>query len=225
MLARRLMSHESAEIVLAGLLRDHLGTRPEAAAAAAESRRARTPSSSANDITAPPSTSKSVTSPAVKGEQSVSPLRVAGAESDRRRRQRKRESSEPEVVAPERVDEFDFKYTVKETEAGSVQNTSERSKREDAPQATSPAISTGKSEGLEIFLSLGRRDGVSPDDVVATLQASAIAESAVTHVSVRHHHTFVGVSRACFDAALQALDGAHIAGRLARAEPAKSGRP
>ncbi len=42
-LARRLLSHESAEQVVATLLRDHLGMRPEAAEAAADARRARNP--------------------------------------------------------------------------------------------------------------------------------------------------------------------------------------
>jgi ATP-dependent RNA helicase DeaD len=44
-LARRLLTHESAERIVAGLLRDHLGTRPreEQVKAAAESRRAKNP--------------------------------------------------------------------------------------------------------------------------------------------------------------------------------------
>jgi ATP-dependent RNA helicase DeaD len=42
-LARRLLSHEQAETVIAGLLRDHLGARPEAAEEATAARRARAP--------------------------------------------------------------------------------------------------------------------------------------------------------------------------------------
>jgi ATP-dependent RNA helicase DeaD len=42
-LARRLLTHDSAERIVAALLRDHLGARPEAASEAAEARRAKTP--------------------------------------------------------------------------------------------------------------------------------------------------------------------------------------
>jgi ATP-dependent RNA helicase DeaD len=55
-LARRLMTHEAAEAIVAGLLRDHLGARPDAAREATEARRTRTSSSSArreNESAAP----------------------------------------------------------------------------------------------------------------------------------------------------------------------------
>jgi ATP-dependent RNA helicase DeaD len=46
-LARRLLTHENAEIIVAGLLRDHLGARPEAAEEATAARRARPPARAA----------------------------------------------------------------------------------------------------------------------------------------------------------------------------------
>jgi len=46
-LARRLLTHEQAEVVLAGLLRDHLGARPEALDEATAARRAKPPTRSA----------------------------------------------------------------------------------------------------------------------------------------------------------------------------------
>src|SRR5450432_2630217 len=42
-LTRRLLSHEQAETVIAGLLRDHLGARPEAPEEAMAARRAKAP--------------------------------------------------------------------------------------------------------------------------------------------------------------------------------------
>lgn len=42
-LARRLISHEAADVIVAGLLRDHLGARPEAQESAAALRRSRLP--------------------------------------------------------------------------------------------------------------------------------------------------------------------------------------
>jgi len=45
-LARRLLSHDEREAIVAGLIRDHLGARPNASANASASRRARTPAPS-----------------------------------------------------------------------------------------------------------------------------------------------------------------------------------
>jgi len=50
-LARRLLTHEDAEVIVAGLLRDHLGARPDAAEEATAARRARPPARAAE---APP---------------------------------------------------------------------------------------------------------------------------------------------------------------------------
>lgn len=227
MLARRLLSHEAAENVVASLLRDHLGTRPEAATAAAETRRARLPSGSANDGSAiapsAPSMPAQVSQP-LRSSRSGSP---ADAENKRRRRRRnepEEQGSYPDSSRNETApgNEFDFKFTVKDSPMQGIYLTDEKTQAEDAPPIQ---VAATNAEAPEIFLSLGRRDGVNSDDVLAALQANAVAKSAVTHVSVRHHHTFVGVTRSCFEAALAALDGANIAGRLARAEPAKSGRP
>jgi hypothetical protein len=125
-------------------------------------------------------------------------------------------------------EEFDFKYTVQDggTSSGDKRPEGTEISTQDAQRHVSVAPQATTAEGeAEIFVSLGRRDGVSSEDVIAALQSSSIDRSAVNHVSVRHHHTFVGVARTSFNAALVALDGASIAGRLARAEPAKSSRP
>jgi hypothetical protein len=124
-------------------------------------------------------------------------------------------------------EEFDFKYSVQDSGAARCAVRPEETRvHEQEVQRRLPLDPPAATEkDAEIFVSLGRRDGVSSEDVIAALQSSAIDRSAVNHVSVRHHHTFVGVARSSFDAALGALDGANIAGRLARAEPAKSSRP
>lgn len=73
-------------------------------------------------------------------------------------------------------------------------------------------------------MNMGRRDGVSSEDVLTLLAQSAIPREDILHVNVRHHHTFVGVRRPSFQMVLGALDGAKIAGRVARAEQARSAR-
>jgi ATP-dependent RNA helicase DeaD len=57
-LARRLVSHEAADHIIAGLLRDHLGARPEAVEQAAAARRSKTvPAESRSNVLAPSSES------------------------------------------------------------------------------------------------------------------------------------------------------------------------
>jgi ATP-dependent RNA helicase DeaD len=227
MLARRLMSHEGVEVVLAGLIRDHLGTRPDASTIAAENRRSRKPRGCGAES-------------AHAGVSSVGPSApepsslAAGNDTDKKRRRRKRNGydvrSEDDSTSMSPEPDFDFKYTVQSTDTNPASPGGRQSQRvineEPRPNAQSERESLPTSdETAEIFVSLGRRDGVSSEDVIATLSSRAITTTAVTHVSVRHHHTFVGVKRSEFSAALEALDGSTIAGRLARAEPARSSRP
>lgn len=233
MLARRLISHEAAEIVLAGLLRDHLGTRPDASTAAAESRRARHPIAEAT--TSCPDTGSKAPRAALPSDEGVSTATSPSpspTDSDKKRRRRRRidhdqpgfQSHAEHNGAPAATDEFDFKYTIGDPRVSQV-DAEQREASEARPRKAPAVLPGGYNDTVEIFVSLGRRDGVSSDDVFAALQANAIDRGAVTHVSVRHHHTFVGVTPSSFDAALRALDGAQIAGRVARAEPAKTGRP
>jgi len=253
MLARRLMSHESAEVVLAGLLRDHLGARPDTAASAAESRRSRNPCESINFNSAPEAKPKLAAKPShletkpnaslsttlahahLGSDQSRNTVQSGSpGDADQKARRRPRrgdqdvlESNVRQSTSAPVEEEFDFKYTVQDGGASSGAKRPEGTElpTQDAQQQVSVAPQAAAEGEAEIFVSLGRRDGVSSEDVIATLQSSSIDRSAVNHVSVRHHHTFVGVTRTSFDAALVALDGANIAGRLARAEPAKSSRP
>jgi ATP-dependent RNA helicase DeaD len=232
-LARRLISHEAAEIVLAGLLRDHLGTRPDASNTAAENRRSRKPQTSAEGIEfAKPSVSPA--SPAVAPRDEHSSVNPSGDATDpRKRRRRKRNGYDvrgDEELGPmpsPSEPEFEFKYTVESEEvnaAAAARREPEANSAVFAPKAETESLASS-DEIAEIFVSLGRRDGVSAEDVMATLASRAISTATINHVSVRHHHTFVGVKRAQFNTVLEVLDGATIAGRLARAEPARSSRP
>jgi len=122
-------------------------------------------------------------------------------------------------IAAEPVGEFDFKYTVRKAEPSSP--TSPARLETSQLQSTPGGV---EDDNREIFLTLGRRDGIGPDDVLALLNRNAVPRNAVCYVNVRHHHTFVGVRAPVFESALRALDGAEFAGRSARAEPARSSR-
>jgi hypothetical protein len=73
----------------------------------------------------------------------------------------------------------------------------------------------------EIFVNVGRRDGATPADFHAALDAGGLPSDATDYVRVRHRHAFVGTRKELLERVLQALDGATIAGRTAAAEIAR----
>jgi len=244
MLARRLLSHESVETVVAGLLRDHLGVRPEANTLATENRRSRLPKVPTQEP-APVTTSPGkpdAPSAAVRAKPVPSKARQvdsldapdhtdrAGA-SRRTSRHGSMKPSEPLSVPEKPANEFEFRYTVGANQADAT--TAETIGA--VPVSDKPTLDRSRSsqsqeraplEGnqREIFVNIGRRDGVGSDEVLALLTRNSIPRSAISYVNVRHHHTFVGITEQSFELALKALDGAELAGRSAHAEPARSSR-
>jgi ATP-dependent RNA helicase DeaD len=91
-LARRLLTHEDAERIMAGLLRDHLGARVgDAPTEAAEARRARNPPPQPVAHDPPPLRVAPERAPRPAGETDRSPPRVAQDREDPRRRDARRE--------------------------------------------------------------------------------------------------------------------------------------
>ena len=245
MLARRLLSHESAEFVVAGLLRDHLGSRPEAICNAADARRSRLPNrgndgaaktvdgdrTGGTSIRPALVTSSATSSPGLGAKATESSLTVS-----KRRQRQDIPTTElgPGPVSTELEEDFDFRYTVGDlkqdggypsqaTESAAAQLPTDPTLPNQNPQREKRAVS-GLDDGPEIFVNIGRRDGVSSQDVLALLAQCAVPRSDILHVNVRHHHTFVRVRRPSFQTVLGTLDGAKIAGRVARAEQARGAR-
>ncbi|HEY5960989.1 MAG TPA: DEAD/DEAH box helicase, partial [Polyangiaceae bacterium] len=113
-LARRLMTHDAAEVIIAALLRDHLGARPEAAREATEARRARAPApvpgAAAPTNHSPPQTStsrgpsrrESLPTAAVRAVPiSSSESQADAGEAGRARRTSRRVAESPEGPAPQ----------------------------------------------------------------------------------------------------------------------------
>jgi ATP-dependent RNA helicase DeaD len=205
-LARRLMTHEQAERVIAGLLRDHLGARPEAQEVATAARRARPatpvepPSGRASPAEvrpargpAPLADTGSVTSPGVPGAVTdVEPGASAETASD-------------EISAPEAAP-----LPAAQGDTGNGQTTARRTLR----------------EGMaEIYVNLGRRDGITPDQIRRRLEEAGLGPEATDYVNVRHRHSFVAVKKELLDRALESLNGATLAGKAALAEPSRSRTP
>jgi ATP-dependent RNA helicase DeaD len=73
----------------------------------------------------------------------------------------------------------------------------------------------------EIYVNVGRRDGAKPSDYEAALQGAGMSVDETDYIRVRHRHAFVGVKPELVDKALEALNGAIIAGKKASAERAR----
>jgi ATP-dependent RNA helicase DeaD len=78
-------------------------------------------------------------------------------------------------------------------------------------------------DAAELFVNVGRKDGAKASDFYSILEAkSGISIDDTDYVNVRQRHTFIGLRKELLDRALDALNGAMIAGREAAAEPSRS---
>jgi ATP-dependent RNA helicase DeaD len=198
-LARRLLTHADAERVVAGLLRDHLGVRPDAPDEATAARRSRAP--------AP------VVEEPQRGEPSSAAPMTRGEPRERARRAR-REGAEP---ARPGLPESDREPAQLVREAPHESPEPEQSG--DVARESEPAETKIRADLVDIYVNVGRKDGARPGDYHAVLRQHDLAE--VGHVRVRPRHTFVGVPEEYVDRALAALRGSDIAGKRALAEIAK----
>lgn len=201
-LARRLLSHEQSEIILAGLLRDHLGARPDALEEATAARRAG------------PATSTS------RGRDGAPAESVQRTRSTSNLEPKAKPAAEPASTNPDHAEEYARDGGRRRTRA--AQDTVEDM---DAPEDESGA-NAPRSDLSEIFVNVGRRDGVTPRDFHALLATKGIGDEIAStgYVKVKHRHTFVGVPRPLLEQTILALNGATIAGKLALAEPSRGFR-
>jgi ATP-dependent RNA helicase DeaD len=193
-LARRLVSHDSAEHIIAGLLRDHLGARPEAIEQAAAARRSKT-------VIAPPSEAPRIErpapSPVVESTSTKTAVRPVEAPRDPRRARVKREKV-PRAAEPD-----DNELRVKWVEE--------------------PQAAENDPTFAEIFVNLGHRDGVSASDFQRVLTELAhISRAETGRIRIRDRSSFVSVKRELLEKAVTVLNGANILGKVAQAEPARA---
>ena len=207
-LARRLLSHDRAERVVAGLLRDHLGLRadaPEEAAAARRSRAPRPARASAGEVDA-----------RANGERRRRRSRSSEARPERPMA-RVTEDSRPTSLAAEAP-----RDALPGAPAVEAPERAERAAPEPAssPEPGSPIRPTERC--AEVFVNIGQRDGARPSDLQSILaERAGIAADQLDYVRVRPRHSFVGVRRELLDRVIDALNGAEIAGKQALAEEAR----
>jgi superfamily II DNA/RNA helicase len=197
-LARRLLTHEHAEVIIAGLLRDHLGARPDAVEEATAARRARPPAPVA-EPPVPDAQAIPVPAPAATAAEEPAP-------SAPPRPERERSGERPRERRPERI---------REPRDGAQVQHEPPVRRAAEPTATDPDFT-------EIYVNIGRKDGARPSDFEAVLRDSGLRSEQTSYVNVRNRNCFIGVRKDSLDQAVTALNGAMIAGKHVMAEPARS---
>jgi ATP-dependent RNA helicase DeaD len=211
-LARRLFSHDSAEHIVAGLLRDHLGARPEAVEEAAAARRSKVVKSptSEPDRAEPPRTAPSAvrqvdvrepTSSDAPERATVTPLRVDAAKDAEKGRDRGRSRKERPLRKAAENDEEALRITWVEE----------------------PQFAANDATFAEIFVNIGRQDGVTAADLQRVLTEFAeIARAETGRIRVRDRSSFVSVKKELLTKALTALNGRSFSGKVCQAEPARA---
>ena len=81
-----------------------------------------------------------------------------------------------------------------------------------------PERSAGGEDVVELYASVGRRQGAKPSDYERQLLEAGVPAESVAYVRVRHRNAFVGIDKNELERALGALDGADIGGARVKAE-------
>jgi ATP-dependent RNA helicase DeaD len=250
-LARRLLTHDNAERIVAALLRDHLGARPEVISEASEARRAKNPPSLSSKPRESGSGNKSskgrtqpsevVLSPPVPKAETTSSVQASPQAPEKPQRERRSRRSEPPrdrpspestSRAPERGrrtyrdDDFEFGYSVSEAPSDVIDTFGTQGEPplgEGTPSIDLPNQTPSVETG-EVFINVGRRDGARTRDFAALLESAGLSQRDILQINVRPNNTFVRVLIDTFDRAISTLNGATICGKTAFAEASRSTR-
>jgi ATP-dependent RNA helicase DeaD len=222
-LARRLMTHPDAEKIVAGLVRDHLGARPDAVQEATEARRARNPA----PIHEP--------SPqADDAERAPKPRVEARRERERDRDRKPRAGDKPrrggvphkEYAKWEPPEEQDDdkpilpKFTVEDDEP---KTDPKLAVPPPIPADATPPRDAEEPGFVRLFVNVGRREGAKPGDIQALLETNAgIGRDDTGPIRVRDRMTFVSIRKEHVEKAVAALSGQVIGGRTVVAELART---
>jgi ATP-dependent RNA helicase DeaD len=275
-LARRLLTHDRAESIIAGLLRSHLGERARAQDEASASRRAKNPRLAAElPVPQPPpprrryaertrdaeSRPREIDRPR---EPASSHRGATGRHARRRSRELEGDGELPryELTPMPEHEAAPAERPATDADASELATTQERPPFDARPAEPAPAPARGHAalvdwvppaednddlpilsppgesiappeatsiepqDQAEIFVNVGRREGVHTADVMRLLTDEAgLDRSDVARVRIRDRHSFVVVRRDCFDKALAVLNGARLGGKSASAEAAKPRAP
>ncbi|MGZ5970505.1 MAG: DbpA RNA binding domain-containing protein, partial [Polyangiales bacterium] len=251
-LARRLLTHDDAEGLIAALLREVLGAQLVSADEAAKARRAKNPPPVVEPAPAPPPG----LAPTVEAKPDTRPERPARAPREEPRRTGPVTADKPREARPDRDPRRGGKFRGAATELTEwsppdepddelpiVSNEQRRQKeqqqakpreerpreerpREERPREEKPREEPTLAEVTTLFVNSGRRDGLKASDLLEVLdKRGAIEPEAVGRVRLRDRNTFVDVRPDVADRAIVALKGAVVHGRTLNAELARPRDP
>jgi ATP-dependent RNA helicase DeaD len=240
-LARRLLTHDLAERVIAGLLRDHLGGRDpvDVTQEVAEARRAKNPApvpaaappakeqprqdaprrAAEAEVTARPATAER---PARRDTKDAPPRDAAPREPRGRDRARAGRPHAELVSWAHNVASDDDRPIMAPAEAA-PRAAEPRAPRQDSARADAPRAPRQEDPNVgQLFLNVGKRDGVHPREIEELLTGrGGLAKDALGSIRIRDRNTFVDVPKAQMGTVIDALAGALLGGRPLVAEIAK----
>ena len=105
---------------------------------------------------------------------------------------------------------------------GSTREPRISSEGRDAPDSAPASREQDDPAFTNVFLNVGRRDGLRPEDVQRlVVDRAGVAESDVGHIRLRDRITFVGIRKEHAEQAIKALIGAVVGDRILNAELAR----
>jgi ATP-dependent RNA helicase DeaD len=216
-LARRLLTHDDAERIVAGLLRDHLGARGgDVAATAAEARRARNPET-------PIVTTPDKVQPAPK--QASEPTRIVARPA--RGREQTERAGRPARAKPQPADPVAFdgwEPPREEDDERPILAVEPRESSVPAAKTSTPKEGLGASADpgfVELFVNVGRRESLRATDLQRLLAEKGVSPEEMGRIRIRDRMSYVTVRREAFARAVAALGGQVIGGRTVIAELAR----
>jgi len=222
-LARRLLSHDDAEAVVAGMLREHLAANPEFGAESAARRRGACPPPQPSSPDVPPVRPD----PSDGGEQSSA---TGSAQQETAQ-----ERAVPRALASDDDEEPSAPTTsASEATASSLPHARRRRTRSADPQPDSEdgdGVERDRAEGepelVELHLDAGRQDDLRARKLREVLAADgSIPRRAVKGIRIRERYSFVHVEKPYVDDALEVLRTAELVSRPVEASISdRSARP
>lgn len=215
-LARRLSTHEEGESIIAALLRAELGA--DAQNAAAKKRRESMPEPVR---AAKPERERAGGDTRPKAPRAPEPRR----ESGRRRRQRGLTSAdrgefdrEEEGIRYATSDAPDFPRT---TQASEVVSNDESAGEHGSAGEQGGNDDGGAGAFVNLFVSVGRRDGATPDVLRSALANAGVLDGKTGRIAIRERHSYVEVPPELGERVILELHGRELCGREAVVEVAR----
>jgi ATP-dependent RNA helicase DeaD len=242
-LVRRLLTHDDAEHVIAGLLRERLkGT--EAAAPAARPPRRRPANDRALEQPAATKASERSVRQAPEPREAPPlpkpPVRTA-TPMERDGERQKLERNKPDARGgtrrqrrpPTREHSFSedgVSYQVRDVSAADLAGVEvNEAAPVEAPidDITAAANAAAGSEPTwegpvdEAFVNVGRDDGIRVSDLHQALSVAGVSPDDTAYVRIRQRHTFIGVRQGLLEQVVAGLSGQKLAERAVEAQPAR----